>query len=128
MTPMDAAPGKLLFTGRKLRRFQYGLRSLLIVVTLFAIPCAYAGWQAKIARNRLAIRQRLEPVQVYFGGRIGFNSADHWVRNLLGDGYVFVIFIPLQVTQRESIRQIRAAFPEAELFSITPRKLTRIID
>jgi hypothetical protein len=37
---------------RKRRRFQFSLRSLLIVVTLLAVTCAYVGWQAKIVRER----------------------------------------------------------------------------
>ena len=32
------------------RRFQFRLRTLMIVVTLLAVPCAYIGWQAKIVR------------------------------------------------------------------------------
>jgi hypothetical protein len=33
-------------------RFQFRLRTLCVVVTLFAIPRAYVGWQAKIVRAR----------------------------------------------------------------------------
>jgi hypothetical protein len=33
------------------RRFQFSLRTLLIVVTMLAVPCAYVGWQAKIVRE-----------------------------------------------------------------------------
>jgi hypothetical protein len=41
------------------RRFQFRLRTLLIGVTLLAIPCAYVGWQAKIVRARQAMAKRL---------------------------------------------------------------------
>jgi hypothetical protein len=34
------------------RRFQFRLRTLLIGVTLVAVPLGYVGWQAKIVRER----------------------------------------------------------------------------
>jgi hypothetical protein len=37
------------------RRFQFRLRTLMIVVTLLAGVCACVGWQAKIVRERAAI-------------------------------------------------------------------------
>ncbi len=37
------------------RRFQFRLRTLMIVVAVVAIPCAYVGWQAKIVRERRAL-------------------------------------------------------------------------
>ena len=48
--PIEAAPPE-----RKRRWYQFSLRTLLIVVTLLAVPCAYTGWQAKIVRDRKAI-------------------------------------------------------------------------
>jgi hypothetical protein len=33
------------------RRFQFGLRTLMIVVTLLAGACGYVGWQANIVRE-----------------------------------------------------------------------------
>ena len=38
----------------KLPRFQFSLRTLMIGVTLLAVPCAFVGWQAKIVRERKA--------------------------------------------------------------------------
>ncbi len=32
--------------------FQFRLRTLMIVVTLLAVPLGYVGWQAKIVRER----------------------------------------------------------------------------
>ena len=34
------------------RRFQFRLRTLMIVVTLLAVACGYVGSQAKVARER----------------------------------------------------------------------------
>jgi hypothetical protein len=33
-------------------RFQFRLRTLLIVVTLLVVPLGYVGWQRKIIRDR----------------------------------------------------------------------------
>jgi hypothetical protein len=40
--------------GMKLRRLQFRLRTLMIVVTLLAVPCVYVGRQAKIVRESKA--------------------------------------------------------------------------
>jgi hypothetical protein len=42
------------------RRFQFRLRTLMIVVTLLAVACAYVAWQSKIVRERRAVAD-LEP-------------------------------------------------------------------
>ena len=41
----------------KRRWFQFSLRTLLIGVTVLAMPCAYVGWFAKEERSRLARRE-----------------------------------------------------------------------
>ena len=46
---MEAEPPK-----RKRRWYQFGLRTLMIAVTLLAVPLGYVGWQAKIVRERKA--------------------------------------------------------------------------
>ena len=51
--PPKADPPK-----RKRRWFQFSLRTLMIVVTLLAIPCAYVSWQAEIAKRRMAMYQQ----------------------------------------------------------------------
>jgi hypothetical protein len=46
----------------KRRRFQFRLRTLLIGVTLLAVPLGYVGWQVKIVRERrLQIEARSSP-------------------------------------------------------------------
>jgi hypothetical protein len=49
---MEAEPPKADPPKRKRRRFQFRLRTLMIVVTLLAVPCGYIGWQARIVRER----------------------------------------------------------------------------
>jgi hypothetical protein len=43
----------------KPRRFQFRLRTLMIGITLLAVPLGYIGWQAKIVRERKATFSRL---------------------------------------------------------------------
>jgi hypothetical protein len=44
---------------RKRPRFQFSMRTLLIGVTLLAVPLGYVGWQVKIVRERKATFERL---------------------------------------------------------------------
>ncbi len=41
------------------RRFQFRLRTLMIGVTLLAVPCGYIGWQARIVWERKAMLNRI---------------------------------------------------------------------
>jgi hypothetical protein len=51
---MEAEPRKADPPKRKRRWFQFSLRTLMIGVTVLAVPCGYVGWQAKIVRERTA--------------------------------------------------------------------------
>ncbi len=41
-------------------RFQFRLRTLMIVVTLLAVPLGYVGWQEKIVRQRKAMLNEIK--------------------------------------------------------------------
>jgi hypothetical protein len=56
---MEAEPPKAELPKRKRRRFQFRLGTLLIGVAILAIPMAYVGWQAKVAKRRDAIYRQL---------------------------------------------------------------------
>jgi hypothetical protein len=131
--------GKLPWRGReKDRRFQFRLRTLMIVVTLLAIPCGYVGWQAKIVRERKSVLAEIEGVGGGFFSDLrtttGFwNRFPNWpdeaiasidgnrqlrapakeiVRTLLGDEGVIVIWLPTTVAPAVDAR-IKLAIPEA---------------
>src|SRR5262249_39425467 len=100
-----------------MRRFQFSLRTLLIVVAILAVPCWYVGEQWRIGRERQAMRERLYRI----GGavRLPFFENDPpavpWVRSLLGDEGVFGIFYPpLEDRKSEDEGAIETAFPEAK--------------
>src|SRR5579871_2445998 len=69
-------------------RFRFRLRTLLIVVTLFAlIPCGYVGWQAKIVRHRKWVLSHLEtkPAASIDPWSRKDPEPVPWIRRTLGD-------------------------------------------
>jgi hypothetical protein len=78
------------------RRFQFRLRTLMIVVALLAVPCAYVGWQAAIVRVRLKILADFrDPPHIinwhtaYLGDK---SQAPGLLRRWLGDKEVGSLF------------------------------------
>jgi hypothetical protein len=77
---MEAEPPK-----RNRRWFQFSLRSLMIVVTLFCVVVGgYVGWQAKVVRERRAELSRVVEMRL-----VGIDGADieggiPWIRCALG--------------------------------------------
>jgi hypothetical protein len=51
----------------KRRWFQFRLRTLMIVVTLLAVPLGYVGWQVKIVRERKALEPSVFIAEEDFG-------------------------------------------------------------
>jgi hypothetical protein len=103
------------------RRFQFRLRTLMVVVTVFAlIPCGYLGWEAKVVRERrlwLAHLQaegygpRIGDIVVYAGnGHGGPNNVRRW----LGDKEVITIAIPATISEEDKETTLRL-FPESNV-------------
>jgi hypothetical protein len=122
---MKTEPPKSDPPKRKRRWLQFRLRTLMIVVTLLAVPFAYVGQQAKIVRARLAVLKELKTV--VNGQRTGFieHIADDprhsipWIRKILGDEPMNCIFLPLS-TAKEYRQRIRETFPEADVEAFQP--------
>jgi hypothetical protein len=90
------------------RRFQFRLRTLMIVVTLLAVPCGYIGWQARIVRER---RDLLASQFVKSSINDG-NGSMSWIRRSLGDeAYVFLYLS--ETATPDVVDRIKIAFPEA---------------
>jgi hypothetical protein len=135
---MQTEPSKADPPKRKRRWFQFSLRTLLIVVTVLAVVCAYVGWQAKIVREREAMLIRLHG----FGGdfitsakiqnlidsgwwrsepsdwRSDLNDDQHhtvpWIRRWLGDQPIIAMWVPRSI-ERNAAEEIMGAFPEARI-------------
>jgi hypothetical protein len=111
------------------RRFQFRLRTLMIGITLLAIPCAYVGWQAKIVRERQqALKALTDSGTVIFTRETDFADADRiagyhvdrdtwpsevpWLRQCLGDEHISTIDLPPSARPADT-EWIRSLFPEA---------------
>ena len=67
----------------KLRWFQFSLRTLLVFVTLCAVPCSWLGVKMQKARQQRKAARAIEEL----GGEVGWSepSGPAWLRSLLGD-------------------------------------------
>ena len=110
-----------MLSAPKRRRFQFELRTLLVVVALLSIACGYVGWQANIVRERKAVIAELQRI----GGGITAPAPDppqfgSWIRRILGDvptnaHLQFPAGAPT-TRERELGSRIDAAFPELPKF------------
>jgi hypothetical protein len=127
---MDADPPK-----RKRRWFQFSLRTLLVVVTLVAVACA---WPIHIVKHRKALLERIHamhgsvftlsdvasrggvtvqgvksldsPADPPLDGRTPITGPRKW----LGDAAISLIRLPTAPTADEEA-EIKGAFPEAAI-------------
>ena len=97
-------------------RFQFRLRTLMIGVTLLAVPCAYISHEAKVVRERRAILRTIDTA----GGRfLAINEGDlpagmtgpGWIRRLLGDVAVVEIDFHASSLSQDYLKE---KFPEAD--------------
>jgi hypothetical protein len=112
---MEAETPKAEPPKRKRRWFQFSLRTLVIVVTLFALPCSYVSRQAIIVRKRLQELDRLTPEHSIY---VILDPNDSrgvlpFIRRLLGDKSVADIHV-MGSTLAE-IKRINEVFPEADV-------------
>jgi hypothetical protein len=97
------------------RRFQFRLRTLMIGVTLLAVPMAFVAHEEQIVRERKLLLNRA-PV---------FEPCDNWrgiswVRRMLGDEAVGIIQLVV-ASSDEEVERYQTAFPEASIHrSIVP--------
>jgi hypothetical protein len=107
---------------RKRRWFQFSLRTLMIGVTLLAVPLGYVGLQAKIVRDRKALRDSCAGVAYFAVEDVIFTypptpprkAPIPWIRECLGDEGVFSILC-INDIDRNVADRLRVAFPEAEI-------------
>jgi hypothetical protein len=101
------------------RRFQFRLRTLMIVVTIFCVVGGYVGHQVQLVHQRKLL---LDWITAHNGevsitlkspGRPDYRPSIPWLRRILGDRAVAGIFFssPLSV---EDEGRFRDAFPEME--------------
>src|SRR5262245_12630485 len=95
----------------KLPRPRYGLRTLFIAITAFAI---WLGWQGHIVRELKALIQLIRDQHgwITLDGMSGQENEMPWYRRLLGDHSVVWIQCDPGLTNDEWF-QIRSRFQEA---------------
>ena len=95
------------------RRFQFRLRTLMIGVTLLAVPFACIGWQAAIVRVRLGILANFrDPPHIIKWHTIHLgdkSQAPGLLRRFLGDKEVGSLFF----AKRDDADRDHELFPEA---------------
>ena len=111
--PTKAEPPK-----RKLHRFQFRLRTLMIAVSLAAVPCAYVAHEAKIVRARnawLSSNRPVLPEALYLTREVLGNQekGPSWIRVWLGDKSYREIW-----AQPEAMQDAAKLFPEARIFEV----------
>jgi hypothetical protein len=100
-------------------RFQFSLRTLLAVVTVAAFACAWLTHEARVVKERKAMRERIE----YVEGRLSdedyknYSIAEEpsFIRQLMGDRKVSAIHFPQTEISDDDARRIKACFPGAAL-------------
>ena len=104
------------------RWYQFSLRSLMIAVTLLAMPLGYVGRQAKIVRARRETLEWLVSLKCQINAptdtmesakkELSFKPCTTWVRRLLGDQDVILIVArATRPLSDEEIERLRQVFP-----------------
>ena len=114
--PTNADPPK-----RTRRWFQFSLRTLMIVVTLFCVTIGgYIGWQRAIIRDRESLAHAPEGLIRGIGWLVSRDEIP-LVRRWLGDKqYSHVILY--DSASDVTIERYRAAFPEAIVLRLAAAK------
>jgi hypothetical protein len=106
---------------RQRRRFQFSLRTLLIVVTLLASAAGYVGRQYEIVQNRRSFID--DHLNRY--GNLEVDPSDAvevpWIRRLLGDEGVEKLGLDADSDKNER-RRAAALFPEAQIMACGLRR------
>ncbi len=118
---MPTEPPKADLPKPKRRWFQFSLRTLLVGVTLFAIPLGYVGWQTKIVSERKAILKRVLADRRFFvrptrdicdNGTL--NKSIPRLRWMMGDTWIDSVRASPK-TSDDEIERLKVAFPEARI-------------
>jgi hypothetical protein len=112
---MEAELPKATPPKRQRRWFQFRLRTLLIVVTLFCVVVGgYVGWQAKIVRDRKAELNRVVEMRLVGIDDNAEQEVIPWIRRALEDKRVGSIKM-LVGTDAGELDRLRILFPEAKV-------------
>ena len=100
-----------------MKRFQFSLRTLLIVVALLVVPCGWLGYNAAIVRHRswaLSHFGNRKWPAVVPGGLWQPQESLPWIRRVLGDRAYSRLEVDNTVPESDFIAIIDA-YPEASV-------------
>ena len=108
------------------RRFQFSLRTLLVVTTVIGGPCAWVAYNTNLVRQRNAMRSGFRsgfsvPGASCFLHRVadqplGPGHPLPWLRRALGDKPVQrLLYMPDRDPDGSELRRAEALFPETEI-------------
>jgi hypothetical protein len=98
-------------------RFQFRLRTLMIVVTLLAVVCGYVGWPAKIVRERRDVVETHETRTSWDirPARSLSRRRAPWPLRWFGEEGFAAIYVNDNESDDE-IENLKRLFPEAEIW------------
>jgi hypothetical protein len=109
---------------RRLRWFQFRLRTVFAVTTLVALAAGWVGWQAKIVQERKWLREHsranflplkdynpISPNETWAKGAPSIS----WFREWLGDEAILRILVDRLSPAYRELNQLEAVFPEADI-------------
>ncbi len=109
---------------RRLRWYQFRLRTVFLATTLIALGAGWVGWQAKIVQERKWLREHSDasflplknynPVSPDEKWPKGPASVS-WLRELLGDEAILRVGVDQESPAYRDLERLEAAFPEAEV-------------
>ncbi len=114
---MEAEPPKTEPLKPNRRRFQFSLRTLLLLITLAAIWC---GWQVHLVSERKATSETLREKGATFitpdTKRDASLGVSLWLRvHFIGDSPIDAIWLPRARFSENDAANVRAMFPEAKV-------------
>jgi hypothetical protein len=103
-------------------RFQFRLQTLMIGVTLVAVPLGYVGWQAKIVNERKAYLQTTQDTHVdgawgvFVFVRGDKTKAPSGIRLWLGDVTHDSVIVDRRASE-ETKQAVASLFPESDILN-----------
>jgi hypothetical protein len=107
---------------RRLRWFQFRLRTLFVLTALVALAAMWVGWQIRIVQERKWLREHsrasfmpfeifnpITPNQTWPKGP----PSVPWYRRMLGDEAIYKIGSEQDSSENDELKRLEAAFPEA---------------
>jgi hypothetical protein len=99
----------------KRRWFSFSLRTMFVVVTVFAIPLGWLAWEASVVRRRAICLDEVTTGGGYYLTSKGANSRLPWIRQMMGDKFIERIYLKDAPTKAMWHDRLTKVYPEAAI-------------